>query len=155
MRILIAVLFINISVYAGAASGDDTWRSADNINVLFSSGTVSGDDTWRSTEVIDLGARSGTVSGDDTWRKFKELAHTGEFDFDSSTDRWVLKTRSRLLSVKNIDLVDKFHSKQSEVTSSKNKLEHILKEKFKVSTFEKKATRMIKFKNYELKDFDY
>ncbi|POB13189.1 hypothetical protein C0Z22_11790 [Halobacteriovorax sp. DA5] len=118
-------------------------------------GVVSGDDTWRALDVVDMTSKSGTVTGDDTWKVFDDLAKVGEYDYDSTSNRWMLKTKTRVLSVKKIELIDKYRFKQEEVDSSKENIKIKYSRFYNEKLLEKKLKNTLKFKNYILNDFKY
>ncbi|WP_146037883.1 hypothetical protein [Halobacteriovorax sp. DA5] len=130
-----------------------------SIYILLSShvmaGVVSGDDTWRALDVVDMTSKSGTVTGDDTWKVFDDLAKVGEYDYDSTSNRWMLKTKTRVLSVKKIELIDKYRFKQEEVDSSKENIKIKYSRFYNEKLLEKKLKNTLKFKNYILNDFKY
>lgn len=83
------------NIYAVVVTGGN---SLDDITrVLQGAGSGYGDNL--KIDIIDL---TKSLRADLT------KVQVGAHDFDSVNDRWVLKTATRVLSVKNVDLVDKF-----------------------------------------------
>lgn len=150
MKILISILMI-FNVCAGVGSGGnsliDSGRVSEISEVQEVLGVGSGGNSLSLADIIEVeGAGGGGGS--------LKLSYPGEYDFDSSSNRWFLKTKSRLLSVKRIELIDKFENKQLEVRdvsfnvkkARKNLSENILK---------RRILRKVKFKDYKIDDFSY
>lgn len=104
----------------------------------------------KKLNIIDLTASLGVEGGGSDIITLK----TGDYKFDSLNDQWVLKTKSRVLGVKKIDLIDKYYDKQLEVHTESNNIKRntrFINQKF----MERFLSKSVKFKNYELKDFEY
>lgn len=145
--ILITIVF-NVCFLAQAGGGS----TVTDWNLRVGGGSTNGD--WRPQSVIDLSSRSGVVTDSDTWKKINDMKKVGDFDFDSISDRWLLKTKSRILSVSDIDLVEKYESKQVEVNNISQDVK--LKNTSVPQRFMKRyIQRNVKFKDYIVEDFDY
>ncbi|WP_419173192.1 hypothetical protein [Halobacteriovorax sp.] len=122
-------------------------NAVDDWKIDYRSGNAN--DDWKTLPIIEL--RGGVVGDIDTLRNLNNI---GDFNLDSESDRWILRTRSRLLSVRDIELVDKFETKQFEVKKVSNRLKRlndIVDQKY----LESIVKRSVKFKDYNIKDFEY
>ncbi|MFG1505537.1 hypothetical protein [Halobacteriovorax sp. ZH5_bin.2] len=146
-KILILALLFNINTLGQNLASRGGGTSTTDWDLRTGSGTSTGD--WRLSNVIEL--NSGVISGDDTLK----LSSPGDFNFDSVNDRWILKTRGRILSVKTIELVDKYSVKQDEVTITKDNILNNYKRSIPKKMLERQLKRNVKFKNYIIGDFEY
>lgn len=131
MKKIIILICIYINVSAATEGGTNTLRVTQNIINLDS-----------------ISERLSTEGGTNTLRTL------GDFDYDSLTDRWILKTKSRILSVANIDLVDKFKDKQFEVEGVSTRMKRVRSNMSK-SLIKRRILNKVKFENYIIDDFDY
>ena len=126
----------------GGDYGSD-WRTGLN------SGDVS--DNWRKpiNPEVDISDLTKLLSN----RKTQTLG-LGSYIFDSDSNRWLIKTNTRVLSLNNIELVDHFYSKQTEVidlSSSLKSKNNSISNRY----LERSIKRNVKFEKYDLKDFKY
>ncbi|MFG1500415.1 hypothetical protein ABMA70_09420 [Halobacteriovorax sp. XZX-3] len=144
----IIIIFAMFSVYAsgGVIGGTDTLAPAGK------SGVIGDVDTLRILpSVIDI-QDTNSFSKD---KLISTLMKTGDFDFDSVNDRWILKTRDRILSVNSIELIEKYNIKQDEVTITKDNILNNYKRSIPKRLLERQLKRNVKFKNYIINDFEY
>ncbi|MFG1493955.1 hypothetical protein ABMA75_10340 [Halobacteriovorax sp. ZH4_bin.1] len=146
-KIILFVLLFNLNTLGENFTARGGGTSTTDWDLRTGSGTSTGD--WKLSNVIEL--NSGVISGDDTLK----LSSPGDFNFDSVNDRWILKTRGRILSVKTIELVDKYSVKQDEVTITKDNILNNYKRSIPKKMLERQLKRNVKFKNYIIGDFEY
>ncbi len=129
---------VNTDLRSG--NGVDDWKFVVN--------SGEGSDNWRTSGILEIrGIGSGGTS--------LNIISRGDYDFDSYTNRWLLKTKSRLLSVKDINLITKYSEKQDEVSSVSDEVKSRMERKISAKVLSKKLKRKIKFQNYKLEDFEY
>ena len=134
---------------------------------IYASGGVIG-----GTDTLAPAGKSGVVGDVDTLRKLpnvidiknndalylnlanRTLIKSGDFDFDSTNNRWILKTRERILSVKSIELIDEYQDKQIEVLDYSSNIKKSLKN-MGTRMLERRIKMGVKFKNFKFKDFNY
>lgn len=78
----------------------------------------------------------------------------GTYDFDSISEKWILKTRTRLLAVPKIEFIDKFQDKQIEVKKYVDNMKSY-DEKLNDRIIQRKIKRDVKFNTYKQEDFEY
>lgn len=143
----VIIIFAFFSVYAngGVIGGTDTLAPAGK------SGVVGDVDTLRKLpSVIDI------KNNDSLYLDLssRTLLKSGDFDFDSTNNRWILKTRERILSVKSIELIDEYQDKQIEVLDYSSNIKKSLKN-MGTRMLERRIKMGVKFKNFKFKDFNY
>ncbi|WP_412463523.1 hypothetical protein [Halobacteriovorax sp. RT-2-6] len=126
------------------------------------SGTLAPEVVMNNDELLGSGGGSGTLRESNVFEinKLKpnydllKISRIGDFDFDSDSNRWLLRTRSRILSVSDIDLVEEYEVKQKEVDLRAFELKS--KRKVVPSKFLKMYLKNnVKFKDYIVDDFKY
>lgn len=126
------------------------------------SGTLAPEVVMNNDELLGSGGGSGTLRDSNVFEidKFKadynllKISRIGDFDFDSDSNRWLLRTKSRILSVSDIDLVEEYEVKQKEVDLKAFELKS--KRKVVPSKFLKMYLKKnVKFKEYVVDDFKY
>lgn len=116
-------------------------------NVMGASGVGYGGDLRVSLPLVEV----RTMSGEGYGGNLRTLG-TGDYDFDSQSNRWFLKTKSRLLSVSNIELIDKFKDTNDTIERISARYSSF-KENRKRAIVEKKIKRLNIVKPYKLDDF--
>ncbi|MFG1482343.1 hypothetical protein ABMA79_13555 [Halobacteriovorax sp. HFRX-2_2] len=143
----VIIIFAIFSVYAngGVIGGTDTLAPAGK------SGVIGDVDTLRKLpSIIDI------KNNDSLYLDLssRTLLKSGDFDFDSTNNRWILKTRERILSVKSIELIDEYQDKQIEVLDYSSNIKKSLKN-MGTRMLERRIKMGVKFKNFKFKDFNY
>ncbi|MFG1505533.1 hypothetical protein [Halobacteriovorax sp. ZH5_bin.2] len=143
----VIIIFTIFSVYAngGVIGGTDTLAPAGK------SGVIGDVDTLRKLpSIIDI------KNNDSLYLDLssRTLLKSGDFDFDSTNNRWILKTRERILSVKSIELIDEYQDKQIEVLDYSSNIKKSLKN-MGTRMLERRIKMGVKFKNFKFKDFNY
>ncbi|MEH0860050.1 hypothetical protein [Halobacteriovorax sp. DPLXC-1] len=130
--ILLFCIFVNLLSFAKADLVDLASESGGNSNTL---------PIERIREIIDV--------------KLSNELTRGEYRYVSDSDRWVLKTKSRVVSVMDIDLIQKYQSKQFEVRNISDRYRKIFSDRVTNNLLEKRLKRKVKFKDYQFEDFEY
>ncbi len=104
----------------------------------------------KKLNIIDLTASLGGGGWSDDLITLK----TGDYKFDAVNDQWLLKTKSRLLGVKKIDLIDKYYDKQIEVNGVSSNVKS-RRGTFNSRFLELYLKKSVKFENYKIKDFNF
>lgn len=85
----------------------------------------------------------------------KDKWNIGDYSYDSYLNRWILKTKTRVLSVDSIEMVDMYTDKQTEVLNVSNDFKSKYKNKVPAKLLEKRLKMKVKFKDYKFDDFKY
>ncbi|MGI4991258.1 hypothetical protein ACRXCV_01415 [Halobacteriovorax sp. GFR7] len=85
----------------------------------------------------------------------KDKWNIGDYSYDSYLNRWILKTKTRVLSVDSIEMVDMYTEKQTEVLNVSNDFKNKYKNKVPAKLLEKRLKMKVKFKDYKFDDFKY
>ncbi|WP_412470472.1 MULTISPECIES: hypothetical protein [unclassified Halobacteriovorax] len=85
----------------------------------------------------------------------KDKWNIGDYSYDSYLNRWILKTKTRVLSVDSIEMVDMYTDKQTEVLNVSNDFKNKYKNKVPAKLLEKRLKMKVKFKDYKIDDFKY
>ncbi|EPZ50302.1 hypothetical protein M902_1477 [Bacteriovorax sp. BAL6_X] len=85
----------------------------------------------------------------------KDKWNIGDYSYDSYLNRWILKTKTRVLSVDSIEMVDMYTDKQTEVLNVSNDFKNKYKNKVPAKLLEKRLKMKVKFKDYKFDDFKY
>ncbi|MFG1523139.1 hypothetical protein [Halobacteriovorax sp. ZH1_bin.1] len=132
-KLYLIMLLSNI-IFAGTGDLGGVWRGTGDLT-----------DDWRTLPIIEVEERSG-----DDLRSL----NSGDFKFDSLSDRWLLKTKSRVLSVENIELIDSYKNKQIEVEDVSFNVKRARKN-MSANILKRRILTKVKFKNYKIEDFNY
>ncbi|WP_412471023.1 hypothetical protein [Halobacteriovorax sp. RT-2-4] len=144
-KIILFVLLFNLNALGQNFTARGGGTSTTDWDLRTGSGSTTGD--WRVTDIIELNNNAIDLNT-------LKLSDVGEFDFDSINDRWILKTKGRILSVRNIELIDKFQEKQIEVLDYSINLKKSMRN-MGTKMLEKRIQRGVKFKDYKFNDFNY
>ncbi|RZF23086.1 hypothetical protein DAY19_04765 [Halobacteriovorax vibrionivorans] len=143
---------MTLSIYAsGGVVGDvDTLRMSNR------SGVIGDVDTLRELpSVVDLANLSELMgTSHENVSISRRLLSSGDYDFNSSQNRWVLKTKSRVVSVASIDLIDEYEEKQVEVSNFSSNIRSKIRN-LGSRILERRIKRGVRFKNYKIDDFDF
>ncbi|AYF43062.1 hypothetical protein BALOs_0038 [Halobacteriovorax sp. BALOs_7] len=170
MKAVVTLILLSTSIFAnpltsrGAGGGSGTLAPESNRSKDEILGAGGGSGTLRNIDIIDLHSGEGyggSLSINERDLLIESIGGTsttdwsvGKYEYVSSLDRWVLKTKTRLLSLKDIELVDKFESKQNEVKNFSNNMRsrnNRINNRFLKTMLE----RSIKFQKYKINDFEY
>ena len=159
MKVLIIVCIVSINIYASKGTGGGSGSLSPIVevanNVLLGTGGNSGSlrvlpqDIDYLNDVVDVTLRSDDASVE----TLRNLVN-GDFNYNASDDRWLLKTKTRILSVKNIELVDHFQNKQTEINNIVNSYRRSFSNPDK-RLIKRKLRRDVRFKKYIQEDFKY
>ncbi|MFG1493959.1 hypothetical protein ABMA75_10360 [Halobacteriovorax sp. ZH4_bin.1] len=155
MKIILVMIYV--FVISDAYSLDNIARGAGG-----GSGTLAPEVVMNNDELLGSGGGSGTLRESNVFEinKFEvsydllRISRTGEFDFDSDSDRWLLRTKSRVLSIKDIDLVEKYEVKQKEVDMKAFEL-NTKRKTVPLQFMKRYLEKNVKFNEYILDDFKY